>query len=444
MEERIVSLIEKKDFKTLKKEINEMNEMDLAEILNDLSISDLAAVFRLMSKDIAVLVFGELDVHVASELLNYLSDKEAVSLIDEMSADDATDVLEEMPANLVDKILKNCSIDTRKDINRLLNYKDDSAGSIMTVEYSEFKENLTIKDAIKKLRKDEDEYETINTCYVVDKKRVLLGSVRLQDLLFNDNNLLIKDIYNDEIVYVHTSTDQEQVAAIFQKYDITVMPVVDSEKRLVGIITVDDVLDVFEAEATEDMKKMAAIIPVDKPYSKVGVFSLFKARIPWLLLLMVSATFTGGIIQSFESQLATFTVLTAFIPMIMDTGGNAGGQASVSIIRALSLHDIEFRDLFKVWFKEIRVAFLCSVVLAICNFLKMLIIDHVSTLVAAVVCITLCITVLIAKSFGCLLPMLAKKVGFDPAVMASPFITTVVDACSLLVYFQVATLILGL
>ena len=444
MEERIKSLIEERDFKTLKKEINEVNEIDLAEVLNELPIGKLATVFRLISKDEAASVFAELDLDVATELLKFLSDKEVVSLIDEMPADDATDILEEMPANIVDKILKNCSRDTRKDINRLLNYAEDSAGSIMTVEYSEFKENLTIKDAIKKLKQDEDEYETINTCYVVDKKRVLLGSVRLQDLLFNNNDLLIKDIYNDDIVYVHTSTDQEEVAAIFQKYDITVMPVVDSENRLVGIITVDDVLDVFEEEATEDMKKMAAIIPVDKPYSKTGVFSLFKARIPWLLLLMVSATFTGGIIKNFEAQLSTYTILTAFIPMLMDTGGNAGGQSSVSIIRALSLNDIEFRDLFKVWFKEVRVAFLCSLVLAICNFIKMLLIDHVTTFVAATVCITLCITVLIAKTFGCLLPMLAKKVGFDPAVMASPFITTIVDACSLLVYFQVATLILGL
>lgn len=444
MEERIKGLIKSKDYKELKKEINEINEIDLAEILNDLSIEELATVFRLISKDEAAAVFSELDVDVATKLLNFLSDKEVVSLIDEMAADDATDILGEMPANIVDKILKKCSSDTRKDINRLLNYNEDSAGSIMTVEYSEFKEDLTIEEAIAKLREDKDEYETINTCYVVDKKRILIGEVRLQDLLFNNNDLLIKDICDDDIVYVHTSTDQEEVASIFQKYDITVMPVVDSENRLVGIITVDDVLDVFEEEATEDMKKMAAIIPVDKPYSKLSVLSLFKARIPWLLLLMVSATFTGGIIQSFEAQLSTYTILTAFIPMLMDTGGNAGGQSSVSIIRALSLNDIEFKDLLKVWFKEVRVALLCSIVLAICNFIKMLIIDHVSTYVAATVCITLCITVLIAKSFGCLLPMLAKKIGFDPAVMASPFITTVVDACSLLVYFQVATLVLGL
>lgn len=444
MFEDVKSLIEKKNYKELKKLINKINDVDLAEILSELPINELAAVFRLIGKDKAVDVFAELDIDVASELLSFLSDREAVSLINEMPADDATDILEEMPANLVDKILKNCSEDTRKDINKLLNYKEDSAGSIMTVEYPQFKESMTVEQAIFKLKCEKDEYETINTCYVVDDKRVLVGSVQLEDLLFYDNNSLIKNICNKEVIFVHTLTDQEDVANTFQKYDITIMPVVDSEKRLVGIITIDDVLDVLEAEATEDMKKMAAIIPNNKPYSKIGVFEIFKARIPWLLLLMVSATFTGGIIQSFESQLSSYTILTAFIPMLMDTGGNAGGQASVSIIRALSLNDIKFKDIFKVLWKEIRIALLCSIVLAICNFIKMITIDQVSYLVALTVCITLCITVIIAKSIGCMLPMVAKRIGFDPAVMASPFITTIVDACSLIVYFQMASYILGL
>ena len=266
----------------------------------------------------------------------------------------------------------------------------------------------------------------------------------MTNLLFNDKNKSISDIVDSNIKYVYTNTDQEEVASDFQKYDITVMPVVDSEKRLVGIITIDDIMDVLEEEATEDMKKMAAIIPVDKPYDKTGVFETFKARIPWLLLLMVSATFTGKIIQSFEDKLATVTILTAFIPMLMDTGGNAGGQTSVSIIRALSLNDIEFKDIFKVVFKEFRVAILCSVVLGIANFIKMILIDNVGYLVALSVCVTLCLTIIIAKVIGCILPMVAKKLRFDPAVMASPFITTIVDACSLLVYFQIATLILGL
>jgi magnesium transporter len=444
MEERIINLIKEKDYKTLKNVINEMDEADIAEILGELNNQELAKVFRLINKDKAVDVFALLDVTVATELLNYLSDKESISLIDDMPADDATDILEEMPANLVDKILKQCSKETRKDINRLLKYNEDSAGSIMTVEYPEFKDNITIKEAIENLQENNDEYETISDCFIIDSKRRLIGSIQITDLLFNSKNKKIKDIVNTNIKYVYTNTDQEEVASSFQKYDVTVMPVVDSEKRLVGIITIDDVMDVIEEEATEDMNKMAAIIPSDKPYNKTGVFETFKSRIPWLLLLMVSATFTGKIIQSFEDKLATYTILTAFIPMLMDTGGNAGGQTSVSIIRALSLGDIEFKDLFKTIFKEFRVALICSIVLAIANFVKMLIIDQVSYLVALSVCITLCLTIIIAKTIGCILPMVAKKIGFDPAVMASPFITTIVDACSLLVYFQVATIILGL
>lgn len=444
MEERILSLIEEKDYKTLKSILKESDEADIAEALSDLSKSELAKVFRLISKDKAVDVFALLDVSVATELLEYLTDRETVSLIDDMPADDATDILEEMPANIVDKILKQCSKETRKDINKLLKYEEDSAGSIMTVEYPEIKSNLLISQAIKIIKEKKDEYETVTTCFVIDEKRRLVGSIQLTNLLFNDKNKSISDIVDPNIKYVYTNTDQEEVASDFQKYDITVMPVVDSEKRLVGIITIDDIMDVIEEEATEDMKKMAAIIPVDKPYDKTGVFETFKARIPWLLLLMVSATFTGKIIQSFEDKLATVTILTAFIPMLMDTGGNAGGQTSVSIIRALSLNDIEFKDIFKVVFKEFRVAILCSVVLGIANFIKMILIDNVSYLVALSVCVTLCLTIIIAKVIGCILPMVAKKLRFDPAVMASPFITTIVDACSLLVYFQIATLILGL
>lgn len=444
MKERILELIEKKEFKELKIVLKDINEQDLAEIFEDIDIEQLAKVFRLIPKDKAVEVFAELEVTTATELLNYLSDKEAVSLLDEMSADDATDILEEMPANIVDKLLKKCSESTRKDINKLLNYKEDSAGSIMTVEYAELKESLNISQAINHLKRDYEEYETINTCFVVDNKRVLTGILEIKDLLFREKDELIKDVCDKELIYATTNTDQEEVANMFSKYDITVMPVVDSENRLVGIITIDDVLDVVEEEATEDMKKMAAIIPVDKPYDKTGIFETFKARIPWLLLLMVSATFTGAIIQGFEDKLATCAILTAFIPMLMDTGGNAGGQASVSIIRALSLNQIEFKDIFKVVWKEVRVAILCSIILAIANFIKMLLIDKVTIVVALSVCITLSITIVIAKFIGCTLPMVAKKVGFDPAVMASPFITTIVDACSLLVYFKIATMIIGL
>ena len=444
MEERIKELLEEKNYKILKAELADMNPSDIAEILSDFEIKEIVKLFRLLKKDTAVEVFGLFDTTISTEVLNYLSDKEAVLLIEEMSSDDATDVLEEMPANIVDKLLRKCTEDTRKDINKLLNYKEDSAGSLMAVEYAELKSNITVESAIKILKKKVNEYETIDNVFIVDGKKTLQGIIRIQDLLFANKDDIISNLMSPIESYATTSMDQEEVANTFKKYDINIMPVVDSEKRLVGIITIDDVVDVLEEEATEDIKKMAAILPVDKPYDKISIFETFKARIPWLLLLMVSATFTGKIIQSFEDKLATCAVLTAFIPMIMDTGGNAGGQASVSIIRALSLNEVEFKDVFKVIWKELRVSICCAIVLAICNFIKILLIDRVSVMVALAVCSTLAITVIIAKLIGCTLPMVAKKIGFDPAVMASPFITTIVDACALLVYFQIATSILSL
>lgn len=444
MEERIKELLEEKNYKILKAELADMNPSDIAEILSDFEIKEIVKLFRLLKKDTAVEVFGLFDTTISTEVLNYLSDKEAVLLIEEMSSDDATDVLEEMPANIVDKLLRKCTEDTRKDINKLLNYKEDSAGSLMAVEYAELKSNITVESAIKILKKKVNEYETIDNVFIVDGKKTLQGIIRIQDLLFANKDDIISNLMSPIESYATTSMDQEEVANTFKKYDINIMPVVDSEKRLVGIITIDDVVDVLEEEATEDMKKMAAILPVDKPYDKISIFETFKSRIPWLLLLMVSATFTGKIIQSFEDKLATCAVLTAFIPMIMDTGGNAGGQASVSIIRALSLNEVEFKDVFKVIWKEFRVSICCAMVLAVCNFIKILLIDRVSVMVALAVCSTLAITVIIAKLIGCTLPMVAKKIGFDPAVMASPFITTIVDACALLVYFQIATSILSL
>ena len=332
MEERIRTLLEEKNYKVLKIELSEMNNSDLAEILEEFEPSELITLFRLMKKDDQVEVFALFDSNFSSELLNYFTDKEKISLIQEMATDDAVDVLEEMPANIVDKLLKKCDVETRKDINKLLNYKEDSAGSLMTVEYAEIKGNATVKQAIDYLKAEQDELETINYLFVVDEKRKLNGIVHLKDLVFASSKDRIKNIMEEIEVYAITSMDQEEVASLFKKYDITIIPVVDSEKRLVGIITIDDVVDVLEEEATEDMKKMAAIIPVDKPYDKTTVFETFSARIPWLLLLMVSATFTGAIITGFESKLANMTILTAFIPMLMDTGGNAGGQASVSIM----------------------------------------------------------------------------------------------------------------
>ena len=375
-------------------------------------------------------------------IITSLSDKEAANIINNLMADDATDLLEEMPANVVKKLLANASAETRRDINHLLRYPEDSAGSIMTVEYVDLKENMTVQDAIARIRQVGVDSETINICYVLDSKRTLVGTVALRYLLISPPDAVIGEMMHENVIFINTMMDQEEVARQFQKYDFTAMPVVDNENRLVGIITVDDIVDILQEEATEDIEKMAAIVPTDKPYMKTGVFETWKKRIPWLLLLMISATFTGSIITSFEDALSVCVILTAYIPMLMDTGGNAGGQASVTIIRGLSLDEIEFADIFKVIWKEARVAILCGLTLAAANFVKLLVFDKVTIPVAAVVCLTLMAAVLIAKIVGCILPMLAKKIGFDPAVMASPFITTIVDALSLLIYFRIATLVL--
>ena len=369
---------------------------------------------------------------------------EAASIINEMAADDATDLIDEMPANVVNKILSKVDKETRRDINQLLKYPDNSAGSIMTVEYLDFKEYNTIKDAIKKIRHEYEDMETINTCFVTDKSRKLVGLIHLKDLVVNSDDLSLKDIMDEDVISVSTLMDQEKVAEIMKEYDITSVPVVDSENKLVGIITIDDVIDIIEEETTEDIEKMNAILPTEKSYLKLSIFEMWKSRIPWLLLLMVSATFTGKIIQHYENSLASMVILTSFIPMIMDTGGNAGGQASATIIRGLSLNDIEFKDIFKVIFKEARVSLFVGLTLAVANFGKLLLIDHVGVSVALVVCLTLVLTVLIAKVIGCSLPMIAKKLGFDPAVMASPFITTIVDAVSLFLYFRIAVELLNI
>lgn len=444
MEERIRILLEENNLKELKNVINELNSSDLAYCIVDYSMNDLAKVFRLINKDKAVEVFADLDVTVAGELLRYLSDKEVVNIIDEMSRDDAVDVLEEMPANIVDKILKMCSSSTRKDINKLLNYKEDSAGSIMTVEYAELKSEYTILESVDVLKSNYEEYETINTCFVVDKKRKLLGTVSLSDLLFNDKKKLIKDITKEQIIYCTTSTDQEEVAEMFKKYDLSVMPVVDSENRLVGIITIDDIVDVLEEEASEDIAKISGMLPTEKAYFKLSLFDIYKSRMPWLLFLMISATLTGAIISSFEKSLASCAILTVFMPMVMGTGGNAGAQSSVTVIRALSLDEIEFKDAFKVLFKESLVGVICGLTLSICNFFKLILIDRIEIMIAFVVCLSLFLTVLFAKIIGAILPILADKINLDPAVMANPIITTIVDAGSLFLYFQVASILLGL
>ena len=444
MLEEVERLLEEKKYKEVKKELNDLNSSDIAELLEDTESKEIIKVFKLINKDKAADVFAYLPVEKESEIISLLSDKEAVLLLDEMYADDATDLLEEMPANVVKRLLKKCTKETREDINKLLNYPENSAGSIMTVEYAELKENLTIKEAIRNLKKEIEYYETINICFVVNPQRKLTGFIHLKDIILANDNDLVKDIVRRDVLFCRTTDDQEEVSRMFQKYDLTAMPVVDSEDRLVGMITIDDIVDVLQEENTEDIEKMAAIMPTHKPYFKVGILETWKARIPWLLLLMVSATFTGKIIQSYESALASYVILTSFIPMLMDTAGNAGGQSSVTIIRGLSLYEIEFKDIFKVIWKEMRVSVLCGITLAMANVVKLLLIDRVTIQVALVVSVTLLCTILLAKIIGSTLPLIAKKLGFDPAVMASPFITTIVDACSLIIYFKIATTLLGL
>ena len=444
MFKRITKLIEEKNYSKIKKLLIEMNEFDIAEIINDLPPKEIIKIFRLLPKDIAADVFSYLESDTATLIISSLSDAEAVDIINDMYADDAADLFEEMPANVVKKLLNKVDPETRKNINQLLKYPENSAGSLMTVEYIDFKEYITIKDAIKKIKNEYEDAETINTCFVTDKKKKLIGVIRLKDLILNDEDTPVNEIMNEEIMYVTTLTDQEEVAKIFQDYDLTSMPVVDSENKLVGIITIDDIIDIMEEEATEDIERMAAILPTEKSYLKLSVFELFKSRIPWLFVLMISATLTGKIIEHYESALSNYIILTAFIPMLMNTGGNAGGQSSATIIRALSLEDIEYKDTLKVVFKEFRTAILAGLALAIVNFGKLMVIDKVELNIAMVISLSLFVTVCAAKSIGSFLPILAKKIGFDPTVMAGPFITTLVDAISLFVYFAVATNVLNL
>lgn len=443
--DEILELIGQKQYSAVRAELSEWNEADIAQILEEIeSIEQRVKVFRILPKSIAADVFAYLPIEVEQEIITSITDVEATNIINNLMADDAADLMEEMPAGVVKKLLANVTSEQRRDINHLLRYPDDSAGSIMTVEFVDLKASLTVAQAIERIRRTGVDKETINIAYVLDKERHLIGTVALRYLLLHNEDEVIGDFMNDNIISVNTLTDQEEVAKLMSKYDFTTMPVVDNEERLVGIVTVDDIIDIMTEEATEDIEKMAAILPTDKPYSRTTVFETWKKRIPWLLLLMISATVTGKIITHYENALGTYVVLTSFIPMLMDTGGNAGGQASVTIIRGLSLNEIEFADIFRVIWKEIRVAVLCGITLAIANFAKVLIIDHVTITVAFVVCLTLILAVLIAKIVGCTLPMLAQKAGFDPAVMASPFITTIVDALSLMIYFAIATRLLNI
>ncbi len=445
MTEQALLFLEEKKFNELRAVLETFQAVDIAEFLYELPLEKQILVFRILPKELAAETFVEMDSESCEYMIKAFSDKELREILSELFLDDMVDIIEEMPANVVHRILSNSDSEVREEINQLLQYPKDSAGSIMTTEFVSLKENMTVNEAFDRIRKVGQDKETIYTCYVTDEKRKLCGLVSVRTLLLSPTDVLIKDLMEEQaIVSAKTSDDKEEVAVLFEKYGFLSIPVTDNENRLVGIVTVDDAILVIKEEDTEDIEVMAAITPTDKPYMKTGVFETWKKRIPWLLLLMISATFTGKIISYFEASLAAQVILTAFIPMLMDTGGNAGGQTSVTIIRGLSLGEIEIKDLFGIVWKEFRVALLCGLTLSVVNFAKLLFVDRVSLTVAAVVCLTLLATVLIAKVVGCMLPVLAKKVGCDPAVMASPFITTIVDALSLLVYFNMASLLLGI
>lgn len=448
--ERMETYLKEKRYVEARETIIDVEPVDIAFIMESLPEDTIPIVFRLLPKELAAEVFVELEADSQEALIRGFSKSELKEVIDELYLDDAVDIIEEMPANVVRRILATADPETRTNINNILQYPEDSTGSIMTTEYIDLKISMTVEDALKKIRRVGQDMETINVMYVVDADRHLLGYVSIRTLLLADENDTMEELMDAAVISASTLDDQEETARKFEKYDFLTMPVVDKEKRLVGIVTIDDALDVLVEETTEDIEKMAAITPSYKPYLQTGIIETVKSRIPWLLLLMVSATFTGQIISSFEDALASVTILTAYIPMLMDTGGNCGSQASVTVIRGISLNEITIKDLAKVIWKEIRVAVVVGAILAVCNFAKLMLVDKmlfhnpITITVAAVICLTLVFTVFAAKLVGCSLPILAKTLGFDPAVMASPFITTIVDAISLLIYFQFAQMLLHL
>lgn len=443
MVEKILELLENKKIAELHALLESMNSADIPSIFEELDEEKIVVVYRLLSKDMAAEVFVELDSDMQEKLINSLTDRELKAVINDLFMDDTVDLIEEMPANVVKRILKAEKPEDRKLINELLRYPDDSAGSIMTTEFVDLKENMTVEDAIEKIRVTGDDAESIYTCYVLTLKRKLLGVVYLKDIILAPKGTLVKDIMDENFIKAYTLEDQEEVANKFDKYDETSIPVVDNENRLVGIITIDDALDVLKEEVNEDFEKMAAITPSDDSYFKTSVFKHARNRIFWLLILMISSTVTGGIITSYENAFAAIPILVSFIPMVMGTGGNCGSQSSTLIIRGLSNNDIKLRDFLKAWWKEIRVALLVGLALFAVNFARIMIQYH-NLQLALIVGLTLIGTVAIAKSLGCLLPMAAKKLKLDPAIMAAPLISTILDTCSVLLYFNIATLLLGL
>ena len=452
VEKALLKMLDEKKYATLRDILVTMNPSDVAGLFDGLEEKQIPVMFRLLPKEQAAETFVEMEPEAQQLLIQGFSDNELREVLDELYVDDAADLVEEMPANVVRRILTQADPEMRSSINQILRYPENSAGALMTMEYVSLRPDMTVEESILRIRRQGVDKETIYTCYVLSKDRTLLGIVTVKDLLLAESDdTEIQEIMTENVISVTTQDDQEEVAKMFSKYNFLALPVVDTEKRMVGIVTFDDAMDVMEEEATEDMEIMAAMTPSEKSYLKSSPFDLYKHRIPWLMLLMVSATFTGMIISSFESALALLPALTAFIPMLMDTGGNCGSQSSVTVIRALSLDELELSDVLTVLWKEVRTAVLCGVSLAAVCFLKVLLVDRllmgntsISLSVDLVICLALAVTVVMAKMVGCTLPLLAKRLGFDPAVMASPFITTIVDALSLLVYFLFAKTILGL
>ena len=449
--EQVEDLVERKRWPALRDMLSLLEPADIALILSQLPGDRLPLLYRLLPKELAAEVFVEMEPEEQELLIKSFSDTELREVLEELYVDDTVDLIEEMPATVVKRILKHTDPETRRSVNEILKYPEDSAGSIMTTEFVDLKRDMTVEDAFKRIRRTGVDKETINICYVTDPSRRLLGLVSIRTLLLAEEDDVIEDIMETNIIFASTLDDKEDVAQDLGKYDFLAMPVVDKESRLVGIVTIDDAIDVMEEAATEDFELMAAITPTDKPYLRTGVWETVKSRIPWLMLLMLSATFTGIVISSFEDSLAACSVLIGFIPMLMGTGGNCGNQSSVAVIRSLSLNEVGFGDLFRVVWKESRVALVCGVLLACGNFVKLMVVDRflmhnqdVTALVALVICLTLVCTVFCAKVVGCLLPLLAEKIGLDPAVMAAPFISTIVDVLSLVIYFQFALALLHL
>lgn len=443
--EIILELINEKKYSEAREELLKLNSVDIATLLEEVdNKKNMLVLFRLLPKDIEIDVFSYMSNDMQQYIIQSITHEEMTTIIDQLYFDDVIDLLEEMPANIVKKILLNTDEKKRKLINQFLKYEEDSAGSIMTIEFVDLKKEMTVEQAIERIRKIGVDKQTINTCYVIDKNRKLEGITSIRRLILSNKDVLIKDIMKENYVSINTFDDQEYVASQFKKYDLVSMPVVDKEHRLVGIITIDDIVDIIDQENTEDFHKMAAMEPSEEEYLKTGVFELAKHRIIWLLVLMISATFTGNIIRKSEDVLQSVVILASFIPMLMDTGGNSGSQSSTLVIRGLALGEIKLKDIFKVMWKEFRVSVVVGIALSVVNFLRVYFIEKVSFMVSMTVCISLFFTVVLAKVVGGILPIVAKKLKLDPAIMASPLITTIVDAVALLIYFGIAKILLGI